>query len=187
MKPRLALRLKRTVTIAGFLLLVAAPADAQTGYPPGPPTTQPSGTGSSEDLGTISVGQTKSSEVCGFAPGATVRVTANGTFVLNTTADGNGCVQLEVTVIAATRMEINGTRATAVCGPNAVVASGSATNATRVTQTLRFEIVCDPVARAGTATTGAAIARGALVGVALVGSGVLIVLGSRRRKTRDPV
>ncbi|TML91428.1 MAG: hypothetical protein E6G06_10275 [Actinobacteria bacterium] len=186
MKPRLALRLKRTVTIAGFLLLVAAPADAQTGYPPGPPTTQPSGTGSSEDLGTIAVGETKSSELCGFAPGATVRVTANGTFVLNATADANGCVQFEVMVISARSMEINGTRATAVCGPNAVVASGSATNATRVTQTLRFEIVCDPVARAGTATTGAAIARGALVGVALVGSGVLIVLGSRRRKTRDP-
>ena len=51
---------------------------------------------------------------------------------------------------------------------------------------VRFEIVCDPLARAGTATTGAGIARGALVGVALVGSGALIVLGSRRRKTRDP-
>ena len=186
MKPRLSMRVKHAVTIAGFLLLVAAPAHAQTGYPPGPATTQPSGTGSTQDLGTVAVGQSTSRELCGFAPGATVRVTANGTFVLNTTADGNGCVQIEVTIISATSMEVNGTGTAAVCGPNDVVAAGAATNASPVSQTLQFEIVCGPLARASTATTGAGIARAALVGAALVGSGVLVALGSRRRKTRDP-
>ena len=186
MKPRLAMRVKHAVTIAGFLLLVAAPAHAQTGYPPGPATTQPSGTSSTQDLGTLAVGQTTSRELCGFAPGSTVRVTANGPFVLNTTADSNGCVQVEVKVISATSMEVNGTAATAACGPNEVVAAGSATNASPVSQTLQFEIVCGPLARASRAPTGAGIARAALVGAARVGSGVLVALGSRRRKTRDP-
>jgi len=186
MQRRLTVGVKRAVTIAGFLLLIAAPAHAQTGYPPGPATTQPSGTGSTQDLGTLAVGQTTSREVCGFAPGSTVRITANGAFVLNTTADGNGCVQVEVNVVSATSMEVNGTAAVAACGPNEVVATGAASNASPVSQTLQFEIVCGPLARASTATTGAGIARGALVGVALIGSGALIVLGSRRRRTRDP-
>ena len=186
MKPRLAMRVKRTATIAGLLLLVAAPAFAQTGYPPGPATTQPSGTRSTLDLGTLAVGQTTSRELCGFAPGATVRVTANGVFVLNTTANSSGCVQVEVKVVSATSIEVNDTGATAACGPNEVVASGAATDASPVSQTLQFEIVCGPLARASTATTGAGIARGALVGAALVGSGALVVLGSRRRKAREP-
>jgi len=186
MKPRLALGVKRAVTVAGLLLLVGAPAHAQTGYPPGPATTQPSGTSATRDLGTVAMGQTTSHEVCGFAPGAPVRLTANGAFVRNTTADGNGCVQVEVNVVSATSMEVNGTAAAAVCGPNEVVATGAASDASSVSQTLQFEIVCGPLARASTATTGAGIARGALVGVALVGSGALMVLGSRRRRTRDP-
>ena len=186
MKPRLAMRVKCAATIAGFLLLVAAPAYAQTGYPPGPATTQPSGTNSTQDLGTLAVGQTASRELCGFAPGSTVRINVNGSFVMNKTADGSGCVQVAVKVVSATSVEVNGTAAVAACGPNDVVASGAATDASPVSQTLQFEIVCGPLARASTATTGASIARGALVGVALVGSGALLVLGSRRRRTRDP-
>ena len=36
MKARLLTSMKRSATIAGLVLLVAAPAYAQTGYPPGP-------------------------------------------------------------------------------------------------------------------------------------------------------
>jgi hypothetical protein len=187
MKPGLAMRVKRTATIAGLLLLVAAPAFAQTGYPPGPATTQPSGTNSTVDLGTLAVGQTASRELCGFAPGSTVRINVNASFVMNKTADGNGCVQVHFKVASETVVEVDDpVAAPAHCGPNDLVASGAAPDASPVTQTLQFEIVCGPLARASTATTGAGIARGALVGAALIGSGVLVVLGSRRRKAREP-
>ena len=185
MKPRLALRVKRAATIAGLLLLVAAPAFAQTGYPPGPATTQPSGTNSTFDLGTLAVGQTASRELCGFGSGGTVRITANGSFVMNKTADGNGCVRVQFKVASETVIEVDDPiAAPARCGPNDLLAAGSETDGTPVNQTLQFEIVCGALPRASTATTGANIARGALVGVGLLGSGMLLALGSRRRKAR---
>jgi hypothetical protein len=67
----LAMKVKCSASIVGFLLLVAAPAYAQTGYPPGPATTQSSGVNASQDLGTLAVGQTATRELCGFATGGT--------------------------------------------------------------------------------------------------------------------
>jgi hypothetical protein len=184
MKARLAMRVKRSATIAGFLLLVAAPAYAQTGYPPGPATTQPSGINATQDLGTLAVGESGNRELCGFAPGSTVRINVNGSFVMNKTADANGCVRVRFRVASETVVEVDGVAAPAHCGPNDLVAAGAQTDGTPVSQTVQFEIVCGSLPRASTATTGAGIARGALVGAALVGSGVLVVLGSRRRKAR---
>jgi hypothetical protein len=97
MKARLLITMKRSATIAGLLLLVAAPAYAQTGYPPGPgpSTTQPPAVGATQDAGDVA----------------------------------------------------------------------GASN--------------------GTAFTGANIARGGIAGAASVGTGVLLVLGSRRRKAHE--
>jgi hypothetical protein len=95
MKARLLITMKRSAAIAGLLLLVAAPAYAQTGYPPGPGTTQPPAVGSTQD-------------------------------------------------------------------PDDVAGASN-----------------------GTAFTGANIARGGIAGAASVGTGVLLVLGSRRRKAHE--
>ena len=70
MKARLAMRVKRSATIAGLLLLVAAPAYAQTGYPPGPGTTQPSAVDSTDDLGTPAVGETVTASCAASPPTA---------------------------------------------------------------------------------------------------------------------
>jgi hypothetical protein len=186
MKARLAMRVKCSATIAGFLLLVAAPAYAQTGYPPGPGTTQPAGVNATQDLGTIAVGQSADRELCGFAPGSTVRINVNGSFVTNKMANANGCVRVRFRVASETVVEVDDAiAATARCGPNELVAAGAQVDGTAVSQTVQFEIVCGPLPRASTATTGANIARGTLVGAALVGSGALLVFGSRRRKLRD--
>jgi hypothetical protein len=185
MKARLVTSVKRSATIAGLLLLVAAPAYAQTGYPPGPATTQPAGVNATQDLGTMAVGQEATRELCGFAPGSTVRVSVNSAFVINKTADANGCVQVKFRVASETVIEVDDPIAAAAhCGSNDITAAGAQTDGTPVTQTLQVEIVCGSLPRASTATTGAGIARGALVGVALVGTGVLLALGSRRRKAR---
>ena len=187
MKARLVMRVKCSTAIVGLLLLVAAPAYAQTGYPPGPATTQPSGINGTQDLGTLAVGQSGNRELCGFAPGSTVRISVNGSFVTNKTADGNGCVRVRFRVASETVVEVDDPiAAPAHCGPNDLVAAGSQSDGAPVTQTVQFEIVCGSLPRAGTATTGANIARGALVGAALVGCGALLALGSRRRKARDP-
>ena len=186
--PVQGMRVKCSVAIAGFLLLVAAPAYAQTGYPPGPGTTQPSGVDATQDLGTMAVGESADRELCGFAPGSTVRLSVNSAFVLNKTADGNGCVRVRFKVASETVIEVDDPiPAAAHCGPNDLVAAGAQTDGAPVTQTLLVEIVCGALPRASTATTGAAIARGALVGTALVGTGVLLALGSRRRKARVQV
>ena len=179
------MRVMRSLTIVGLLLLVAAPAYAQTGYPPGPATTQPSGVNATQDLGTLAVGESGTRELCGFAPGSTVRITVNGSFVTNKTADANGCVRVQYRVASQTVIEIDDPiPAPAHCGSNDIVAAGAQSDGAPVSQTLQVEIVCGPLPRASTATTGAGIARGALVGVALIGSGVLLALGSRRRKAR---
>jgi len=186
MKARLGMRVKCSAPIVGLLFLVAAPAYAQTGYPPGPATTQPSGINSTQDLGTLAVGQSADRELCGFAPGSTVRINVNGSFVTNKTADGNGCVRVRFRVASETVVEVDDPiAAPAHCGPNDLVAAGSQSDGTPVRQTVQFEIVCGSLPRASTATTGANIARGTLVGAALVGCGVLLALGSRRRKARD--
>jgi hypothetical protein len=99
MKARLLTSMKHSATIAGLLLLVAAPAYAQTGYPPGPGTTPPPAVGPTQDAG----------DVAGDVAGASK----------------------------------------------------------------------------GTAFTGANIARGGIAGAASVGTGVLLVLGSRRRKAHE--
>ena len=185
MKARLAMRVKCSAAIAGFVLLVAAPAYAQPGYPPGPATTQPAGVNATQDLGTLAVGQSGTRELCGFAPGSTVRINVNGSFVTNKTADGNGCVRVQFRVVSQTVVEVDDpVAAPAHCGPNDLVAAGSQVDGTPVSQTVQFEIVCGPLPRASTATTGANIARGALVGVGLLGSGALLALGSRRRRAR---
>ena len=187
MKARLTKQVKGSAMILGLLLLVAAPAYAQTGYPPGPATTQPAGVNATQDLGTLAVGESADRELCGFASGSAVRLTVNGAFVLNKTADANGCVRVQFRVASETVIEVDDPiPAPAHCGANDIVATGAQTDGAPVSQTLQFEIVCGSLPRASTASTGAGIARGALVGVALVGTGVLLALGSRRRKARDP-
>jgi hypothetical protein len=91
-----------------------------------------------------------------------------------------------VEVLSETAVSVDGTSAPAACGANDITATGAQTDGAPVSQALQVEIVCGSLPRASTASTGAGIARGALVGVALVGTGVLLALGSRRRKARDP-
>jgi hypothetical protein len=182
----LLMRVKRSATIAGLLLLVAAPGYAQTGYPPGPGTTQPSAVDSTDDLGTPAMGQTVTRELCGFAPNSTVPISVNGSFVMNKTAAATGCVLIELKVVSGSTIEVGKSITVAVeCGSNELTAAGSQADGTAVNQTLRFDVACGTDAQASTASTGANIARGSIAGVAVIGTGVLLVLGSRRRKTHE--
>jgi hypothetical protein len=186
MKARL-MRVKRSATIAGLLLLVAAPGYAQTGYPPGPGTTQPSAVDSTYDLGTPAMGETITRELCGFTPNSTVPITVNGSFVTNKTASASGCVLIELKVVSGSTIEVGDQITVSVeCGSNELTAAGSQADGNAVNQTLRFDVACGTRAQTNsTASTGANIARGSIAGAAVVGTGVLLLLGSRRRKTHE--
>ena len=181
MKVRLAM-----TTFSGCLLLLAAPVYAQTGYPPGPGTTQPAPVNATQDLGALAVGETVTRELCGFGPNSTVRITVNDSFVTNKTADGNGCVSVQLKVASATSVQVDGITASARCGTNQLVGAGTQADGTAVSQTLAFEIACgNRASTSGTASTGANIARGGMAGAALVATGALLMVGSRRRRASD--
>jgi hypothetical protein len=170
MKARYAMTVLGSVAITTLLVLVAPPAPAQTGYPPGPATTQPSAVNGNQDAGTVVRGSTVTRELCGFAPGSTVRISVNGSSVPTMTADANGCVTVQS---VAER-----------CGANELTASGAQADGTPVNQRVTFTVSCG-TSEAGTAFTGANIARGTITGAALIGVGALVVLGSRRRRPSE--
>jgi hypothetical protein len=180
MKVRLVTPLRYAAMVAGLLLLVAGPARAQTGYPPGPGTTQPAAVNGNQDVGTAVLGETVTRELCGFAPNSAVQISVNGSSVTTMTADANGCVTVHFKVTSTSVVEVEGLTAVARCGANELLATGSQSGGAAVNQTVTFDVACGGSGQ--TAFTGANIVRGALTGAALVGVGVLTVLGGRRRR-----
>lgn len=195
----------RRVVFAGLVLVsVALPGAALAQYPPGPTTTTSTTTttvattttapgvttttvvqtGGTQVGGTVNVGGQLTPEACGFAAGASVTISLNGTGLTTQQADANGCVQPRVEVLSETQVRVAGTTAAGRCGPNTLTATGPSGAGTH-TQTVTFTVVC-PAARAGIAFTGANVLRWSGLGVALVGLGVLLVLAARARRREAP-
>lgn len=179
------------VALLGGLLALAGSASAQTGYPAGPCTA----TVSSAALGSFTPGNVLTitlAPVCAFTPGTPVTVTVNGQNVGTKTSTANGVVTVEITIVNATTLSVDDpVIVPAVCGTNTVVARGTsavANNAT-VTHTVTFGVICPtPVAQttatpARVAFTGANVLRASAVALALLLSGALLVVATRRRRS----
>lgn len=189
-------RVKAVAVLAGllgaFLAVVVAPAaSAQTGYPPGLCTTI---TGS-QNVGVVQVGQRFVLQVaptCLFTPGTQVTVTVNGVDIPGKTAEPGGFVLVDVTVVSATQLSIDDPVLTpAFCGTNTVVARGASTTAQggTSTQTATFTLECPTGATTTTvktqgllSRTGADTARFVAVALALLVTGAMALIVTRRRQ-----
>jgi hypothetical protein len=190
-------RMKALAVLAGFLgalltLVLAPAASAQTGYPPGLCTTI---TGT-QAVGVVQIGQRFVLQVaptCLFTPGAQLTVTVNGVDIPGKTAEPGGFVLVDVTVVSATQLSIDDPVLTpAFCGTNTVVASGPSSSAQggTSTQTATFTIDC-PAGTTPTTVrtqgllsrTGADTARPVAIALALVVSGAMALVVTRRRRS----
>ena len=183
--------------VGAVVLLVAPPAPAQTGYPPGPCTAV---TGS-QNVGSVNVGQRFVLQVaptCLFTPGAPITVTVNGVDIPGKTAEASGVVLVDVTVVSATQLSIDDPVLTpAFCGTNTVTARGASSTAQGgiSTQTATFTLNCPAAGTTGTPTagtatpvagrlslTGANTTRYVAMALALMVTGALAVIVTRRRR-----
>ena len=183
------------VGLMGAVLLLAAPAaSAQTGYPPGP-CTAVTGT---QDVGTVSIGQrfvVQVAPTCLFTPGTAVTVTVNGVNIPGKVSEASGVVLVDVTVVSATQLSIDDPVLTpASCGTNTITARGASSTAQGgiSTQTATFRLNCATavpvVATPATpipgrlSLTGANTARYLAIALALMVSGSMAMLITRRRR-----
>jgi hypothetical protein len=179
--------------LGAALLVLAPPAMAQTGYPPGLCTT----VASIQSVGNVAVGQhfvLQLAPTCLFTPGAAVTVTVNGVNIPGKVARADGVVLVDITVLSATQLSVDDPVTTpAICGTNTVVGSGpSATAVGGVsTETATFTITCPAVPSAVAAITpvqgrlsltGANVVRMIAVALALVAGGAVALLVTRRRR-----
>jgi hypothetical protein len=189
---RRAKALAGLAALVGGVLVMMAPAHAQTGYPPGV-CTAVTGT---QDVGTVTVGQRfvlQLAPTCLFTPGAAITVTVNGVNIPGKVAEPGGFVLVDVTVVSATQLSIDDPVLTpAICGVNTATARGASSTAQGgiSTQTANFTLTC-PLASAQVAQpvqgrlslTGSNSVQLALAALALVTAGSIAVLLARRRRT----
>jgi hypothetical protein len=182
------------VLICSTVLLSGGPASAQSSAVPRqncyplsscPPT--PPCTVGSVSAGVVVVGQTITFTLCGdFAPGASVTVVVNGTTVFTKTAT-NGAVVVVITVASQTILQVDDpVNAPAICGNNAVVATGAKVGGGSSSPTGTFQLTCTSStgSKGGLAFTGTNVMLGLLVALGLIALGtVLVVLQRRRRQT----
>lgn len=131
------------LSLAAALSLGAAPALAQTGYPPGPCTAVVG----NQFAGNVTIGQTFSVTLtpnCVFTGAGSVSVTVNGVPVGTKTASANGTISVTVTVLSATQLSIDDpVIVPANCGTNTISATGPSTVAGGpVTQNANFTVSC---------------------------------------------
>ena len=180
--------------VGAMMLLVAPAASAQTGYPPG----QCTAVTGSQNVGSVTIGQRFVLQVaptCLFTPGAPVTVTVNGVDIPGKTAEANGVVLVDVTVVSATQLSIDDPVLTpAICGINTVTARGPSSSAQGgvSTQTANFTLNC-PASGPGTpgpatpvagrlSLTGANTLRYTAIALALMVSGALALVTTRQRR-----
>jgi hypothetical protein len=181
------------VLICSTVLLFGGSAGAQSsavpmqtcGYPIGTCPTTPPCTPGNASAGNVVVGQTITFTLCGdFAPGASVAVTANGTFVFSKPPT-NGAVVAVVTVVSQTLLHVDDpANAPAICGTNAVVATGAKIGGGTATSTGTFNLVCtsSTTTKGGLAFTGANVMLALLIALALIVVGTTLVIFQRRRR-----
>lgn len=182
--------------VGAVMLLVVPAATAQTQqYPPGLCTAV---TGS-QNVGSVNIGQRFVLQVaptCLFTPGTPVTVTVNGVNIPGKTAEQGGFVLVEITVLSATQLSVNPI-VPAICGTNAVTASGPSASAVGgvSTQTANFTLNCPAGTGTGTGTaspatpvagrlslTGANSMRFVALALTLMVAGSLALVITRRRR-----
>lgn len=140
--------LSALLALAGAALAVlAAPAEAQTGYPPPACTAN----ASTQQLGSFNVGDTITVTLapsCPFQPGTPVTVTVNGVTVGTKVANSSGFVVVRITVVSTSTLSVDDpVLVPVVCGQNVVTATGfSAVANASVTQSAVFTVNCGPAA-----------------------------------------
>ncbi|MDQ6613214.1 MAG: hypothetical protein M3083_00215 [Actinomycetota bacterium] len=170
-----------------FLAGGSALAQTDTGYPPGTTTSTTAGpcTPGDTNLGTLSVGTTRTFTLCGGFTGGTVTIKVDGTVVPVTKSPSNGFVTIEIRVVSRTVIQIDDpVNAAVICGNNTVTATGAGNPGTA---TATFTLACPTEtseAPGGLAFTGANVLLALLIALVLIVLGaVLVVLQRRRRQT----
>lgn len=181
--------------VGAAVLLLAPPASAQTGYPPGLCIT----VAGSQNVGSVAIGQrfvVQVAPTCLFTPGTAITVTVNGVDIPGKTAEAGGFVLVEITVVSATQLSVDDPVLTpAICGTNTVTARGASSTAQggistqSATFTLNCPVAASTVGQATPATpvagrlslTGANTLRYTAVALALMVAGSLALVVSRRR------
>ena len=181
------------ILVSGLLVVVAPAAQGQTGYPPGV-CTAITGT---QDVGSVNVGQRfvlQLAPTCLFTPGTPVTVTVNGVDIPGKVAEPGGFVLVDVTVVSSSQLSIDDPVLTpAICGVNTATARGASSTAQGgiSTQTATFTLNCalpsaqvaQPV-RGRLSLTGSNSVQLAVVALALVSAGSIVVFLSRRRRAQ---
>ena len=156
-----------------------------------PPTTSSPTTaapaGGNQNGGTHVKGETFSNQLCGYQPGATVTLSVDGQAGPSATADGNGCVTVQVTIVDNSHVRVNGVTFNAACGPNSVITTGPGANGSTLSETDSFTINCGTAATptssngGGLAFTGANILKLSGAALLLILFGAALVAAERRR------
>jgi hypothetical protein len=171
-------RILLPLAAAVMVLGLAAPAYGQTsGYPPtGCPLP------ANIDLGAHNIGDVFGGVIGGGNNGFTVSqpavITINGVGAGTKLPDAQGCIAATFHILSGPRVDVDDVVG-ANCGRNVMVASQPGHQGSIV-----FTINCAaaPVAAGRVAFTGANVLRWGLAAMALIGVGVLLVLGARRRR-----
>lgn len=158
-----------------------------------PPTTQAGGgattttapASGNQNGGTHVKGETFTNNACGYQPGATVSLNVDGQAGPSATADGNGCVAIQVTVLDNSHVRVNGVTFNASCGSNSVVTTGPGSNGSTLSETDSFTINCaatpSSTSSGGLAFTGANIMKLGGAALLLIAFGAGLVAVERRR------
>ncbi len=188
MRRRIA-TLTGALLVAGVLSAFVPAASAQVGYPPGP--CPPANT--VVDAGAHAIGSTFSVHLvppCVWDPGSAVSITVNNQAAGTKVAEADGGVTINITVVSATQLSINGVLVNGQCGPNQAVATGRSSIANGATEsvTANFRVICPAAPAAastvgGVAFTGANILKWGGIAAVLMIAGWLLVGVSRRRRT----
>lgn len=148
-----------------------------------PPTTAPAS--GNQSGGTHVKGETFTNNLCGYQPGATVSLNVDGQAGPSATADGNGCVAVQVTVLDNSHVRVNGVTFNASCGSNSVVTTGPGSNGASLSETDSFTINCaatpSTTSSGGLAFTGANIMKLGGAALLLIAFGAGLVAVERRR------
>ena len=137
----------------------------------------------SVDLGTHNIGDTFAGSVSGsnggFTPGSVASIVLDNQAAGTKVVDARGCIDTTHQILSGPRDNVDDVVA-ANCGSNQLVATQ---NGHQGLITFRINCVAAAAAAGRVAFTGANVLRWGLAALALIGVGVLLVLGARRRRT----
>ena len=184
--------MRRVILLGGLVVLLAAsagPALAQTtttGY-------VPAGCSGTTNLGSAAPGGTISGTVgpqCPFT--GAVNMSVNGGAAGTKTPNSGGGVTVNLLVQSTTSGQLNDPVAVTLhTGTNTITATGQTSNGSTATVSGTFTVTAATTTTAPAppsstvAFTGANVLRWSLAALALIGIGVLFVMGSRRRRVSD--